>query len=192
MRPWKMAAAAILAAASLGAVAPRAEAGQVLVVKRFLMGHLEANTNRFVATGGKDTTNARRDDCILFVFTAPVDLDTLDSKTVRIGIPSSTPGLLFDAKGSFSTYTVNRFDANSGQYVPKKTYRNRILFDPTRRWDLPIYQNPDGFTPYQTHTVTIPGVDMSTPRLLLSTDGTPLRRTFTTTFKTTDRKNPTW
>src|SRR5690349_2564653 len=102
MRSWKMvAASAVLAGtAALGAGASSADAKGNLIVKRFLLGRLEANTNTFIATGGRGTTNAFRDNVIQFVFTAPVDFNTLNPRTVKIGVPSG-PVLFIDAQGTF-------------------------------------------------------------------------------------------
>jgi hypothetical protein len=188
MRSWRKATTAVVLGltAALGAGAPRAEARGTLVLKRFLVGHLEANTHNFFATGGRGTTEAFRDNVLMFVFTAPLDLDTLDDRTVQIGIPTG-PGLRIRAEGTFYGYSVNEFDPISGAYVTKRTYRNRVLFDPTSRYEADIFRNPAGFRADSTYTVAIPGVDKGALKTVKSADGTPLRATFTTTFATTDK-----
>jgi len=95
MHSRTVAAVGVLAvAAVLGVGAPRAEARAPLLVKRFLLGQLEPYTYRFVATGARGTQNAYRDNLVLLVFSRPVDLDSVDDRTVRIGIPSGN-GLSF-------------------------------------------------------------------------------------------------
>lgn len=190
MRPgsWKTAVpvAAILASAALVIGAPVADAKDDVVVKRFLLGRLEPNTNKFVATGGRGTQNAFRDNVLMFVFSAPVDFKTLDPRTVRIGIPASA-NLFIDAEGTYYRYRVNQFDPVSGTFVEKRTYMNRILFDPTSRNEEAIYQNPYGFEETSLYSVTVPGTDQGHTKVVKGTAGQMNLRTFTTTFRTTDR-----
>ena len=190
MRPWKaFAAVSVLAAvALLGIGAPGADAGDTLVVKRFLLGHLDPNTGAFIALGGRGAEEVRRDSVILLVFTAPVDPESVGARTIRIGVPS-TPGLIVPAKGSFHMQTVSAFDPVSSTFLQKRAYRNRVLFDPLARWDgflsLQDRQPFDGDT---TYSVTVPGVDQGALKTLKSTKGTPVARTFTTTFRTSDEE----
>ena len=69
LRSWKAGAvtAALGAIALLGGGSSTAEARGDLVVKRFLIGRLEPNTDRFIATGGRGTQNVFRDAAQLFV-----------------------------------------------------------------------------------------------------------------------------
>jgi len=192
MRLWKMAAAAAVLAGSAALGAPGAEAKGDLVVKRFLLGRLEANTDKFIATGGRGTTNAFRDNVIMFVFTAPVvpasgliDPQNVSSRTIRIGIPSG-PGLFIDADGEFYGYAVKEFDNVSASYVVRRTYRNRVIFDPTARMaDDPTDKNPYGLLDNSLYSVTVPGVNTGETKIIKSVDGRPNKVTFTTTFKTT-------
>jgi hypothetical protein len=171
--------------AVLGPGAPRAEARGTFVVRKFLLGHLDGNTDRFKATGARGTTNAFRDNVVMLVFSAPVDFDSLTDRTVQIGVPSD-PGLRVPAEGSFYRYVVKEFDPVSGTYLPKRTYRNRVVFDPTS-WQEPWGGNPDGFRADTSYTVAIPGVDAGVFRTVRSREGASLQSTFTTTFRTTDR-----
>ncbi len=186
MRLWKMAAAAAVLAgtAALGAGAPSADAKGNLIVKRFLLGRLEPNTDQFIATGGRGTTNAFRDNVIQFVFTAPVDFSTLNERTIRIGVPSG-PVLFIDAEGSYYRYVVKEFDPVSGTFVPKRTYKNRVIFDPTSRQEPTIKQNPYGFLENSVYSVTVNGIDNGETKVVKSEDGRPNLQTFTTTFRTT-------
>lgn len=185
MRAWKMAVAAAVVAgsAALGAGTPSADAQGNLIVKRFLLGKLEANTEAFVATGGRGSTNVFRDNVIQFVFTAPVDFNTLNQRTIKIGIPSG-PTLFIDAEGSYYRYVVKAFDPVSATFVPKRTYRNRVIFDPTSRQEAVINQNPYGFIENSVYSVTVPGIDSGDTKVVKSEDGRPNLTTFTTTFRT--------
>lgn len=187
MRFWKMAAAAAVLAgtAALGAGSPVADAKGNLIVKRFLLGRLETNTDEFIATGGRGTTNVFRDNVIQFVFTAPVDFSTLDQRTIKIGVPSG-PTLFIDAKGSYYGYVVKVFDPVSGGFVAKRTYRNRVIFDPTSRLAAQESdKNPYGFLENSTYAVTVPGIDTGETKVVKSVDGRPNLQTFTTSFRTT-------
>jgi hypothetical protein len=183
LRQWKSAAvlAGIAAVAALGA--EPAEAGRDLVVKKFLLGRLEDNTNRFIATGARGTTNAFRDNVIMLVFSGPVDFDSLSDRTVQIGIPS-TGGLFIKADGDFYRYTVSQLDVVQGTYVPKRTYKNRVIFDPTKRQN-PTDKNPYGFAENSTFSVTVPGLDSGTNKTVRGVGEEYVSRTFVTTFRTT-------
>ena len=185
MRALKMAMAAAIVAggAALGSGAPPAEAAGNLIVKRFLLGRLETNTDEFVATGGRGSANVFRDNVIQFVFTAPVDFNTLNQRTIKIGIPSG-PTLFIDADGSYYRYVVKAFDPVQGQFVEKRTYRNRVIFDPTSRQAPTISQNPYGFIDNSTYSVTVPGLDSGETKVVKSEDGRPNLQTFTTSFRT--------
>jgi hypothetical protein len=187
MRFWKMAAAvAVLAGtAALGAGSPSADAKGNLIVKRFLLGRLAVNTDEFIATGGRGTANVFRDNVIQFVFTAPVDFGTLDQRTIKIGVPSG-PTLFIDAKGSYYAYVVKQFDPVSGGFVAKRTYKNRVIFDPTSRQEQKeADKNPYGFLENSTYSVTVPGIDSGETKVVKSVDGRPNLQTFTTSFRTT-------
>lgn len=174
----------------LGGVAvfgsPPAEAGADLVVKRFLLGRIEPGTGKFVATGARGTTNAFRDNVILLVFSTAVDLETVTGRTVEIGIPTAA-GNIIEAEGAFRAYTVNRFNPVSGTYDPKRTYRNRVIFDP-RAEDEALCPMPGleaGFEADTLYGVNVPGVDLGYTKTLRGTRGQPNLVTFTTYFRTT-------
>jgi hypothetical protein len=188
LRFWKrMGALATFAACALiGAAAPNADAKKPLVVKRFLLGRLEPNTGKFIATGARGTTNAMRDNVIMFVFTANVDLKSVNARTVRIGIPA-TSGLFIDAPGSFYYYEVKRFDSVANDFVTQKLYKNRILFDPTSRYEPVLQQDPYGFAENATYSVIVPGLDADTVKVVRGTNGSYNLRTFATSFGTADR-----
>lgn len=187
LRSWKtVALAATLGTLASFAGAPDADAGRGLVVKRFLLGRLEANTDRFIATGARGTTNAYRDNVVMIVFSAPVNFNSLDNRTVKMGIPAGG-NLFLDAEGAFYRYSVKKFDPVSSTFVVKRTYRNRVIFDPTKRQEPLLKQNPYGFEQDSTYTVSVPGIDSGTTKVVRSVDGGMNQRTFTTTFRTTDR-----
>ena len=191
MRSSMASAAAALAilAAVLGFGAAGAGARQTLQVKRFLLGRLEPNTGKFLATGGRGETRAFRDSAILLVFSAPVDFESLGSRTVKIGIPTAS-GLAAPAEGGFfRLYDLKKFDPVSGTYRVQRVYRNRVLFDPTNEQACPM--NPGhGFEPFEgfeadtTYSVTVPGTDSGALKTLRAGDGSPLATTFQTTFRT--------
>ena len=81
---------------------------------------------------------------------------------------------------------MNRFDPVSGTYVEKRTWRNRVLFDPMARREIPFLANPEGFRPRTTYAVTLPGIDAGALKAVESASGTLLETTFATTFATTD------
>jgi hypothetical protein len=200
MRPWKsIAAISVLAATGVfGFGVPDGGAGTPLVVKRFLVGHLEPGTGRFIALGGRGAEGVARDSVILIVLSAPLDSKkdgcggatfpgSLNPRTVRIGIPTD-PDHIVPAKGSFYVHTERAYDSGSGMYLPKRVYRNRILFDPLRRWDLGMRDDIELFRPDTTYSVTLPGVDKGALKTLVSSKGAPLALTFTTTFRTSDEE----
>ena len=189
MRIGKIAAtvAVLTLATVLGAGARQADARDPFVVKRFLLGRLEPTTHRFVATGARGTTNAYRDNVIMLVFSAPLEFGTLDGKTVGIGIPTSG-GLMRPAEGTlipYATYARDESDPSGGAYRRRRTYRNRVLFDPTMELGCPANPN-HGFDSDTTYSVTIAGTDRGATRTVRSTAGTPLEASFATTFATTD------
>lgn len=174
----------LAAAAALVAGPPPAAAEAELVVRKFLLGYLEEDTGRFVATGARGTDNAFRDNVILLVFSAPVDFGSVDHRTVRIGVPSGN-GLLADAGGSFIRHEVRKFNPASGAWEVRKVYRNRILFDPVNRTAPVAERNPDGFPASTLHSVTVPGLDRGARETVRGRRGQRNLRTFTTTFRTT-------
>jgi hypothetical protein len=186
MGSWKTTIAAGLlgATALFAAGATPAESAGDLVVKRFLLGRISPEgTDEFIATGGRGTTNAFRDNVIMFVFTEPVDFDSINSRSVKIGIPSGQ-NLFIDAPGTFYRYVEKVYDPSLNAYVPKRSYRNRILFDPTSRNEPVTSQNPYGLEGTSLYSVTVPGIDSGTTRVVYSAKGRPNLRTFTTTFRT--------
>ncbi len=228
MRPWKPLAVAVILSAStvVGPALSPARAGDRLIdlagdrigirLKRFLVGYLEPNTDRFVALNGRGADDCFRDAVLMFEFTGPIDLTRvgpvdyfetitdefgnvfpnpgydlnpafvhLNSETIRIGTAAG-PGLFIPAEGSFNEYTVRQFNPVSGSYDPKRTYRDRILFDPTKRLDGVRDRNPDGFDANTEYTIILPGVDSGADRTVRSRSGRPLLRTFETTVRTQD------
>ena len=156
-----------------------------LRVRKFLVGHLEANTDRFIARGGRNEQAVLRDEMLYFEFSGPVDIESVDFGTVRIGTPTSTGGVL-PATGSFYPHVVKEFDPISGTFVPKRRHRNRFLFDPTSRQEPTVRQNPYGFDADTSYVVIIPGADDGAERTVRTPGGSPVRAPFRTTFRTTD------
>jgi hypothetical protein len=199
------AAAAVLSVTlALGTVAPRAEASNPLVLKRFLLGRIAGDgTDKFIATGGRGTQNAYRDNVLMFVFTAPVIIDSTDAakvrayidsnlntRTIKVGVPAG-PGTFIQAEGTFYQYVLKAYDSGSGQFFPRRYYRNRVMFDPTSRPTLfppPVKpdQNPYGLLTNSLFSVEVPGIDTS-PKTVKTVDGKPVLNTFNTTFRTTDK-----
>ena len=187
MRFWKTAAAAAIlsVAGPLVAPAPPAEAGQALSLQRFLVGNLEPDTGRFLAQGGRGAQNVFRDSVLLLVFSGPVDLDSLNERTVKIGIPTGS-GRYIPAEGDLYRYSIRKFDGVSGSFVHRRTWRNRVLFDPLRRQASMLEQNPLGLQPETNYEFTIPGVVDGALKTVRSSRGRPMGWTFRTTFRTTD------
>jgi hypothetical protein len=200
MRSWKFAAAAgvVAVGAALAAGAPAAEAKGDLILRRFLIGQLEPNTEKFIATGAGGTTNVFRDNALMFVFSAPVykasEVGTtgrlpggnFNTSTIKIGVPSG-PSLFIDAEGTFYAYVVKRFDAGSGQFVPQRIYRNRVIFDPTSRREAQNSQNPYGFVDNSLYTVTVAGIDTGATKVVRTVKDRPNLVTYVTSFRTTDK-----
>ena len=196
-RSWKVgiAVAALASVAVLGGAGSTAEAKGDLVVKRFLVGRLEPNTDRFVALGGRGTQNVYRDCVVMLVFSRALDLSHvvpgntstpfkhIDDRTIQIGIPAG-PGLFIQAEGSYYQYVVKQFDPQFG-FVPKRAYKNRIIFDPTKRFDDPTVRNPYGLEANSLYSVDVPGLDTGDTKTVRTADGRYNARTFTTTFRTT-------
>ena len=90
----------------------------------------------------------------------------------------------------FRSHTVKEFDPVSGAFVPKRTYRNRFLFDPTSRREPTIRQNPYGFEAGAPYVVVLPAADTGTPKTLRTPRGSPLQATFRTTFRTAGGASP--
>ncbi len=190
MRLHRMTAAAgvlTVAAAFCGAMTP-AEAGNGLQLKRFVVGSMDYWGGRFHPVGGLGATGVYRDSVILLVFTAPVDFSTVNSRTVKIGIPTS-PGLMLPAEGEFCRFAAYGFDPISGSFVQRRVYRNRFLFDPTspdERAQMACV-TPEGLRADTLYSVTVPGVDTGGMKVLETPSGHPNLATFTTTFQTSDR-----
>jgi hypothetical protein len=197
LRSWKTAlAVSALAAAAVGGAAADAEAGKDLTVKRFLVGRLEDGTNKFVALGGRGTQNVYRDSVIMIVFSTQVDMSKLtpsdpyspfnhlNDRTIKIGIPAG-PGLIVQAEGKYDQYVLRQFNPSSGLFEPKKIYKNRVLFDPTKRFGDPATQNPYGFEANSLYSVIVPGLDGGDTKTVRTPEGEFLTTGFTTTFRTT-------
>jgi hypothetical protein len=207
-----VAAVAILAAWCLfGAAAPEAMAGGDRLLDRagrgigirvtkFLTGTLDPNTREFMALNGRNGDDCYRDAVILFEFSAPLDhypgdddpaddretpARSVDSRTIRIGI-SAGPGIFLPAEGSFYQYRTYRFDPVSQTYRGRRPHRNRVIFDPTKRFDSVGTRNPAGFEANTEYSVVIPGIESGAGRTVRSRAGRPLLRSFTTTFGTAD------
>src|SRR5688572_14921589 len=197
LRSWKagVAMAALGAVAILGGGSSTAEAKGDLVVKRFLIGRLEPNTDKFVAIGGRGTQNVYRDCVVMLVFSRPIDMSHtvpgnaasplvhVNDRTFRIGIPAG-PGLFIQAEGSYYQYILKQFDPQQG-FVPKRAFRNRVFFDPTRRFDDPSVQTPYGFEANSLFSVEVPGLDTGETKTVRTPEGDYNARTFVTTFRTT-------
>jgi hypothetical protein len=178
-----LAALAILVVGTnLGMGTPRLEARPNLVLSKFLLGK-NYGAWGFRPVAGRGATGVFRDSSILLVFTAPVDFDTVNSRTVRIGIPT-TAGLVLPAEGSFYRVVGRRFDPVSNTFIDFKVFRNRILFDPTSPDDGMFCVTPEGLEENSLYTVTIPGIDRGPIKTLETPDGRPNMVTFTTSFTT--------
>ena len=178
--------AAVLALSALLAAGLPADAGggKPLFVKKFLLGYRDPDTRRFTATGGRGIDNAYRDNVILLHFSAAVELDTVSSRTVEIGIPGSG-GRLIEAEGTLRYHEIRRFNPITGTYELKRIFRNRVIFDPLKS-DMPAFlQNPEGFKADTLYTVKVPGVDGGATNTVESRSGHPQALTFATTFRTT-------
>jgi hypothetical protein len=193
MHPRTICLSAVVLAALAGAapgstLLERMAGGRIenLVVRKFLVGTLEANTDRFVARSGRDEQAVLRDEVLLIEFSSPVDMATVDLRTVRIGIPT-TPGLMIQARGAIYPCIEKKFDPVSGGFVFSRRRRNRILFDPTARQEPEeSRKNPCGWEANSPYTVTVHGTDSGSLNTVATPDGSPLIRTFRTTFRTTD------
>lgn len=169
-----LAALAILAVGTtLGTGTPRLEARPGLVVSRFLLGKYAGAWGGFIPYAGRGSSGVYRDSSVLLVFTAPVDFDTLDARTVRIGMPTSG-GLVLPAEGRFYRYA-----GRLGRVL-----RNRVVFDPTSPDDEMFCVTPEGLHANALYTVTIPGIDRGPAKTLETPDGRPNMVTFTTSFTT--------
>jgi hypothetical protein len=159
------------------------------VVKRFLTGRFEHGTGKFIATGARGTQNVYRDNVVMFVFSAPVNFNTVDTRTIKVGIPSVN-GTVIQAEGTFYQYKTYEEDLFSDESVwpVKKVYRNRIVFDPTGRDSSKDIspENPYGFEVDSPYEVTVPGLDSGTDKVVYAARGSGCLRTFRTTFRTTD------
>ena len=94
-----------------------------LFLKKFLLIDKLENTDvtsrgpvTYNDIGGNGTTNAYRDSKLLMVFNVPVDFNSVDNRTIRIGIPTGN-NLLVEAQGRFE---------------PVAKMPNWVLFNPTR------------------------------------------------------------
>ena len=212
MRSRRTPAVGLLALfAALGSFAPAANGDETLLeralfrirtrlqVTAFLLGRLEPNTDRFIAYGGRDTDNNRRDSVLMIEFSEPVSLaheirgnwnsplTHIHQGTIRIGT-AAAPDLFVPASGAFYAYVEKEFDPQQG-FVPKRIHRHRVLFDPMRRFDDPWfrdYDDYDGFDANTLYSVTVLGADIGVRRTVRTPDGARVGRTFSTTFRTGD------
>jgi hypothetical protein len=114
-------------------------------------------------TGAQDSTNAYRNNRLIFTFSEKVDPTTVDDRTIQIGIPSGT-NLFLTAQGRFTT------DGN------------QVLFDPTvTNTNAP---NPFGFEANSVYSVTVKGLPEA--KTIQSVRGKPVLSPYTTNFTTTD------
>ena len=131
-----------------------------LVLMRFLL--VDENLNNL---GGTGTLDAFRDVRILLVFNTDVDIDSVTTRTIRVGIPVPG-GLWLEAPGRFET-------------VPGK--KDQIVFNPTvSKNSVP---NPFGLEANSLYEVFIPSVgDQET--WLTNLVGHPIAESYLASFTT--------
>lgn len=147
-----------------------------LYLKRFLL--VDGNLDNL---GGTGTTNAFRDTRLLFEFSGPVDLKSIDSRTIRIGIPTGN-NLWLEAPGRFRYVTIPQ--PNQG---PIKVVRNKILFEPTysKHNVGDTADNPFGLNAYSFYEVIVPS-QADQGSFVTDTDGKGIVKSFYASFETSD------
>jgi len=125
--------------------------------------------------GGDGTTNAYRDSKILFVFNVPVDFNSVDNRTIRIGIPTGN-NLLVEAQGRFE---------------PVAKEPSWVLFNPTYKTSYdPDYpdnepDNPFGLDGNAVYSVIVPSIE-DTNRYLENQKGDPIVKRYDAQFATSN------
>ena len=144
--------------------------GKDLYLRKFML--VDENYNNI---GGSGTTNAFRNTRILFVFNEKVDLRSVNSRTIRIGIPTGDD-LFLEAPGRFEQ--------------PADLPRNHILFNPTFTKnnlsnDENDADNPFGLDGDAIYEVEIPAFG-DQPKVLSSESGKMIVKHFHSQFQTSE------
>ncbi|MHC4472020.1 MAG: Ig-like domain-containing domain [Planctomycetota bacterium] len=150
--------------------------GKDLYLKRFLL--VDENLQNL---GGTGTTNAYRDTRLLFVFSAPVNLKSITSRTIRIGIPVGSD-LWLEAPGRFRHVTETRPDGG-----PVKVIKNQVLFEPTytKHNEGDVEDNPFGLDANSVYEVIISSRSEQ-DTFVESEDGDGIVQGFYAQFETSD------
>lgn len=115
--------------------------------------------------GGNGTTNAFRDTRILIVFNTAVDFDTVNDRTVRIGVPTGN-GLFLEAPGLFQ---------------PVAGHPNQVVFNPTKtKFGV---DHPFGLDGNAVYEITIPSVTQA-EKVVRNRAGEGLVKGHTAQFRT--------
>ena len=108
----------------------------------------ETATGHLVQLGGPGSREVERDARLLFTFNVPVDLATVNDRTLRVGIP--TPGGLYiEATGIY----YHPVDPGTGEQI-----LNQVLFNPTFSRAQSTPDNPLGFNSNEEYNIEIPSV----------------------------------
>ena len=139
---------------------------QDLYLKKFLL--VDQNLNPI---GGTGTTNAFRDVRLLFVFNTKVDFSSVNTRAIRIGIPTGT----------------NLFLEATGKFRPVEGRPNQVLFDPTfTKGNLTATaDNPLGLDADAIYEVNIASATEAN-KVITNADGDGIVKGFTASFHTTD------
>ncbi len=120
---------------------------QDLAVLTFLI--VEERPNGvLVPIGGPDSTNVLRDARLLFTFNTMVDIDSVNDRTIRVGIPTGG-GLFEKAQGIY----YHPIDPDNGTQV-----YNQVIFNPTYTVAGTVADNPEGLDRLAVYQVLIPSV----------------------------------
>jgi hypothetical protein len=119
---------------------------QDLAVMTFLI--VKENPNGSVSQiGGPNSTNVLRDARLLFTFNAPVDIASVNDRTLRVGIPTGG-GLFEKAQGIYYHPVSTRGDR----------ILNQVIFNPTFTVAGTVADNPEGFDRLAVYQVLLPSV----------------------------------
>jgi hypothetical protein len=149
---------------------------KALYLKKFLLVDRDLNN-----LGGTGATNAFRDARLLFVFSADVDLKSITSRTIRIGIPVGN-GLWLEAPGRFRYVTVVQPDG--GPVLVKK---HQILYEPTytKNNEGDVEDNPFGLAANSKYEVIISSPEEQ-KTYVRTLRGDPIVQSYFADFETSD------
>jgi len=127
--------------------------------------------------GGDGTTNAYRDSKILMIFNTAVDFDTVNNRTIKIGLPTGS-NLLIEAQGRFEP-------------VAKKP--NWVLFNPTYKTEYDAANpdrepdNPFGMDGNAVYSIDIPSVSVTdAKKYVMNRAGDPMAKSYLGAFATSN------